>query len=149
MKRFKFTLESVLALRHFRKMEAAGELSAASRFRQIASSRLERGHEELESLRFGVSKALSPSGKAAEVQRIQAALLKQKEAVTQLRQSYLESVEKEAEARKAVLEAQREYKALLKLESKQRERARKEADKEDEKVMQEFVSAQHVLVKGG
>lgn len=149
MKRFKFSLESVLALRHFRKMEAAGVLAEASKSRQRASGLLKKERGQLKSLEKGFLDAISPSGTAAELQRIQGGLIRQREIVAELKSAYVGSLEREAKARKEVLEAQREYKALVKLENRQRERALKEAHKEDERRMQEFVSARHVLVKGG
>lgn len=149
MKRFRFSLESVLTLRRFRKMEAAGLLAQASRRRQTAGRSLNRGRGVLQRVESSLRDTLASGGRAVEIVRIQEALTEQRATVQRLQKDFSDTLQREQAARQAVLEAQREYEALLKLETRQREAARKEAEREDEKQMQEFVAARHGLVRGG
>lgn len=147
MKSFKFRLQSVMTVRRFRKMEAAGTLAEHSRTRQATASRLEDGRGQLRSLEEGLREAFAPRVRAAEVLMIQNALLEQRSAVAGLQARYMEALTRENKAREAVLKAQKDYEAMVKLEERQRELARKEEEKENEKAMQEFVAARHVLTR--
>lgn len=148
MKRFRFSLDSVLTLRKFRKSEKAAELSVAMRRRMVLEERLGRCHEALGEMEDRLRGTLSRSVRVQEVLLVQDALRARREELSTLRQSALESLEKENRAREAVKAAQQECEALARLEESQRERARREAEKEDEKAMEEFVMGRRAVREG-
>ncbi|MFO7724000.1 MAG: flagellar FliJ family protein [Oceanipulchritudo sp.] len=147
MRRFRFSLESVLTLRKFRKSEKAAELSVAMRRRMTLEERLGRCQEALGEMEDRLRETLSGTVRAQEVLLIQDALRARRGELATLRQSALESLEKENRAREAVKAAQQECEALVRLEERQREEARKEAEKEDEMAMEEFVMARGAVME--
>ena len=146
MKRFRFALESVLTLRKFRKSEKAAELSVALRRRMTVEERLERCHEALGEMENRLRKTLAGSARVQEILLLQEALKERRGELATLRQSALEALEKENRAREAVKVARQECEALVRLEETQRERARKDAEKDDEKAMEEFVMARRAVM---
>lgn len=145
MKRFRFSLESVLTLRRFKKQEATGVLGAAQRKRQEAMTALEKRREELAAAENALESALAGSVKASRMVFLQNALVLRREEARASAQAAAEAMQEEERARDALLEAQREEEALEKLKERQRERALLEMEKEDEKAMEEFVAARQLL----
>lgn len=145
MKKFRFSLESVLTLRSFRKKQASGQLAQARRSREEKEEILRRQQGELVTAERVVEEALSGSVKASRMVFLQNALGQRREAVAASREQLSAAAHEEETAREALLQAQREEEALLKLKERQRERALREMEKEDEKAMEEFVAARLML----
>jgi len=145
MRRFQFSLDSVLTVRTFRKTEKAAVLSAALRERLLCEEKIASSKTELAATESMLQSALAQGSPAREVLLLQGAIGNQRLELEGLVEDWREALQRESAAREAVKEAQRACKALLKLEDRHRERFRKEAEKEDELAMQEFVSARKLL----
>jgi flagellar export protein FliJ len=148
MKRFQFSLESVLTLRKFRKSERAAELSRAMRQRLEIERNIKQCRSGLESLENSLRETFSNRVHVHELLLLQEALRGKREDLTALESGFAESLDRENAAREAVKKAQQECEALHKLEERQRERSRREAEHEDEKAMEEFVTARRAVMRG-
>lgn len=148
MKRFQFSLDSVLTLRKFRKSEKAAELSKAMRQRLEIERNIRQCRSGLEDLEKSLRDTFSNRVHVHELLLLQDALRGKREDLSALESGFAESLERENAAREAVKKAQQECEALHKLEERQRERARREAEREDEKAMEEFVTARRAVMRG-
>lgn len=148
MKRFQFSLESVLTLRKFRKSERAAELSKAMRHRLQVSERLNECRTALEGLEDSLRRTFAKRVQVQELLLLQEALRTKREDLVSLTASFEESLKRENKARESVKKAQQECEALHKLEERQLERARREVEREDEKAMEEFVTARRAIARG-
>lgn len=143
MKRFKFSMESLLVVRRYRKTRAAGWLAEASRKRLLAEQSAARSRSELASGEGELVSAMKAGCAVHRLLQMQHMVAERRKGVAQSAEALEKARLEEFQAREMALKAQREEKALLKLEAKQREAARKEAEKEDEKAMEEFVMSRH------
>ncbi len=149
MKRFRFSLESVLRLRGFRKRQASEELAQITQERLRIQMHWEEAKASLAGAEADFALATKSAVKASRLLFLQKNLASRRTEETDLGSQLSEAVKKEAKAREKLLKAQREEDAMLKLKQHQRERARREMEKEDEKAMQEFFTARQLLRKEG
>lgn len=142
MKRFKFGLDSVLTVRKFAKQQAANALAEASRRRQRAVLRLENLEGSLARKEGELRSLMQVGATIHQFILMQNDLKAERASRPELVKEVRESMDAEIAAREMALKAQREEKALLKLESKKRLEALKEWEAENEKEVEAFVNSQ-------
>lgn len=141
MKRFKFTMDSLLTVREHAKHEAARALNQATRKRQELEEMCAQALRSTEQMERDLVRCLVPSGRASEVIVRQNALSFHRGEARRLDESLAKAREDEEQARDRVLVAQQEEEALVRLRSKRRDEYRAELDREDELAALEFVNA--------
>jgi flagellar biosynthesis chaperone FliJ len=137
-----------MSVRRHRKNEAARQLLEASGLRAEAEDALAHAQRTTERMEQELVACLTPSGRASEVIIRQNALAFQRVSTERLRQDLSRAIERENSARDAVMRAQQEEKALIRLREKRVEAYRIEQDREDERLALEFVNARGGLSNG-
>jgi len=145
MKKFRFSLESALTIRRFRKQEAAGVLGAAQARTLEALGRKEAAEARLAEIESALLPEAGGSVAAGEMVRRYGALERSREALAECRRELEARRAEEDRSRAAVLEARRREETILQLKRNEKDRYRRELEREDERVVQEFVNARYRL----
>lgn len=138
----KFKLESLLSYRHFLKTQAAGRLAQAAQKRLEAYQSLSRCEMKLTEMERLLAPEMIPSARASDLLLIQKGIADQRRQIMEATQVYSKAIEDERVSHSEVIEAQKDYEALLKLEKKHKEAVRAEALKVEERVLDEYTNAQ-------
>lgn len=143
MKKFRFRLAAALSLRSFGKNQAALELAAASSRRLEHEQAMHAKRAELQQQSEACMPARGQSIAAAEMVRRQSSLAYLRTELEQLQTKHTQLLAKEADCRRALMQARQEEQSLLRLKQKGIEAHRLELERADELAVMEFVNARH------
>ena len=141
MKAKKFKLEALLSYRHFLKTQAAGRLAQAAKERLEAYESLAKCESILAEMEKMLDPRFAPSARASDLLLIQKGIAEQRRQIAEATSAYNEALQHEQDSHDQVVIAQKDYEAILKLESKHKEAAWAESLKAEEQALNEYTTA--------
>jgi flagellar export protein FliJ len=141
MKKFKFSLESSLSLRRFRKQEAAIALAKATHKRSGVENRLRASEGKLSETQAQAVPGRGERVTANEMLRRQASIAYYRNELKRIGEQYQTVLELEDLRYRELMDARQEEGGLLRLKEKAKEIYQVELIRSDELAVQEFVNA--------
>tara|TARA_B110000093_G_scaffold33995_1_gene34989 strand:+ start:5152 stop:5598 length:447 start_codon:yes stop_codon:yes gene_type:complete len=141
MKKFKFSLESALGLRSFRKKQAGIALGQAAA--QCRTARAFQGSKEGQ-LRDAEVRSMPARGESIRVDELlsrQASVSYCREQLTLAKQADANAIDREAHCYRAFMAARLDEEALLRLKEKSKEQHRVDMCRAQERSVDEFINA--------
>lgn len=141
MKQPLFRLQSILEYRKFLKSQASGRLAEATRKRALAFDALARVNALLDRYEKEFKRSSGSRLPASQFMIMQEGLASQRGEVRKILQRYEAALAEEIECRGKLVQLQKEYESVLKLQEKHLEQSRAAMLRNEEIALSEFTTA--------
>jgi len=145
MKAFKFRLETLLHLRELAKDKAISEYGKSIRIREEAENNLFAKEQELVGLRKEIGLRRSSGFSGSEQENYNRSIVRAKEAIINCNSKVQDAISMETAKRKLYLQADSEYKSLLKLKDNQRIEHLEIETKKEEMELESIIGSRFVF----
>ena len=145
MKAFRFRLETLLHLREMAKDKAIAEYGLAIARREEAQKVLQQRKRQMEDLREEIGRRRSTGFSGSEQNSYNRSIERAKEAIIDCNSNFEEAKKIAQAKRQLYLSADSQFKSLLKLKEKQRDRHIEFETKKDEMQLEDIISSRFVF----
>ena len=145
MKAFSFRLETLLHLREMAKDKAIAEYGLAIARREEAQKVLQQRKRQMEDLREEISRRRSTGFSGSEQNSYNRSIERAKEAIIDCNSKFEEAKKIAQAKRELYLSADSQFKSLLKLKEKQRDRHIEVETKKEEMQLEDIISSRFVF----